>query len=132
MELLKDMKDSFWIRRRWLDFRQGHSFYLIFALTFANFILIFHRLLVERIPSLNEIFSSLWGFAIVFILLYIPVAVIIGAWHRKTQLRVEQEQYLRNNPFLVKIWRIQLDVILGKASQDEIEYIRKLLKSMEK
>ena len=126
------MNDFIWVRRRWFDFRNGHGFYLIFALTFANFVLIFHRLLVERIPSLNEMFSSLWVFAIVFILLYIPVAVIIGAWHRKTQLRVEQEQYLRNNPFLVKIWRIQLDVILGKASQDEIEYIRKLLKSMEK
>ena len=40
-----------WLRRRWLDFRFGHSIYLIFALSFINFILIFHRLLIERIES---------------------------------------------------------------------------------
>jgi len=55
------MNDS-WMRRRWFDFRQGHSVYLIFALTFANFILIFYRLLIERVEVFNEIFSSLWIF----------------------------------------------------------------------
>ena len=31
------------MRRRWLDFRNGHGLYLIFALTFANFIKIAHQ-----------------------------------------------------------------------------------------
>jgi len=50
------MKAS-WMRRRWYDFRLGHSVYLIFALTFLNFVLIFHRLLIERVHFLNEIYS---------------------------------------------------------------------------
>ena len=73
------MMDKNWIRRRWFDFRQGHGVYLIFALTFANFVLIFHRLLIERIEILNEIFSELWIFALFFILIYIPLSIVIGA-----------------------------------------------------
>jgi len=71
------------MRGRWFDFRQGHSLYLIFALTFSNFILIFHRLLIERVPALEQIFSNLWMFIAVFVLAYIPVAILVGAWHRK-------------------------------------------------
>ena len=41
------MKQS-WVRRRWWEFRQGHSIYLIFILTFVNFILIAYRLLIEE------------------------------------------------------------------------------------
>ncbi len=67
-----------WMSRRWFDFRLGHSTYLIFALSFGNFVLIFHRLFIERVPALNEIFSSLWIFVFVFILAYIPIAIIIG------------------------------------------------------
>jgi len=79
------------MRRRWYDFRMGHMTYLIFALSFANFILISHRLLIERVPILNEYFSSLWFFAIIFIIAYIPTSIFLGAWHRRTQLRVEQD-----------------------------------------
>lgn len=121
-----------WIRRRWQDFRFGHSFYLIFALSFSNFILIFHRLLIERVPILNNFFEDLWVFVIFFILLYIPIAVGIGAWHRKTQIKVETEQTLLNNPFLARNFRILVDILEGKASKEEIEQFRNLLKSIEK
>ena len=124
------MRNS-WPRRRWFDFRQGHSVYLIFALSFGNFILIFHRLLIERVESLNEIFPNLWVFAIVFILLYIPVAVLIGAWHRRTQLKVDMEVAIRQNPMWAKVFRIMMDIQTGRASKEEIESVRKLLKSIE-
>jgi len=120
-----------WFRRRWLDFRFGHTVYLIFALTFANFVLIFHRLLIERVESLNEIFSNLWIFAVVFVIIYIPVSIGVGAWHRRTQLRVEQEQIMMQNPFVARIFRILVDMIDGKASKEEIEKFRKLLKKIE-
>ncbi len=124
------MRNS-WGRRRWFDFRQGHSVYLIFALSFGNFILIFHRLLIERVESLNEIFPNLWVFAIVFILLYIPVAVLIGAWHRRTQLKVDMEVAIRQNPMWAKVFRMMMDIQTGRASKEEIESVRKLLKSIE-
>ncbi len=55
-----------WARRRWFDFRNGHTIYLVFLLSFSNFVLIFHRLLVERVNFLNEIFLDLWFFIIMF------------------------------------------------------------------
>jgi len=120
-----------WFRRRWFDFRQGHSVYLIFALTFANFILIFHRLLIERVEFLNEVFSNLWVFVIVFILIYIPLSIAIGAWHRKTQLKVETEITLLQNPLWAKMFRTLIDIQTGKISKEELEDMRKLLKKIE-
>jgi hypothetical protein len=124
------MKQS-WMRRRWYDFRQGHTVYLIFLMTASNFILIFHRLLIERVPSLNEIFSNLWLFGIVFVLIYVPVAILVGAWHRKTQIKIDQEVQLRQNRVWAKMFRTLLDAQTGKASESEIEKQREFLKSIE-
>jgi uncharacterized protein YneF (UPF0154 family) len=120
-----------WARRRWWEFRQGHGVYLIFALTFINFILIAYRLLIERITTFKEIFPELWIFATLFILIYIPAAILIGFWHRKTQLRVETTLIQQQNPLMAKMFRTILDVQTGKASEEEIKEFRKLLKSIE-
>jgi len=124
------MKNS-WFRRRWFDFRQGHSIYLIFLITFANFILIFHRLLIERVEILNRIFSDLWVFVLVFVLFYIPLSVIIGAWHRKNQMSIETEVALRQNPLFARMFRTMLDIQTGNISKEEIEEMRNLLKKIE-
>jgi len=120
-----------WARRRWWEFRQGHGVYLIFALTFINFILIAYRLLIERVTAFKEIFPELWIFATLFILIYIPSAILIGFWHRKTQLRVETTLIQQQNPLMAKMFRTILDVQTGKASEEEIKEFRKLLKSIE-
>ena len=119
------------LRRRWTDFRMGHSLYLIFLLTFVNFVLIFHRLLIERVEVLNEIFSELWLFGIIFIVFYIPVAIFIGLWHRRTQLRVESDLTFRNYPLMAKSFRILVDLLQEKASKQEVENYRNMLKSVE-
>lgn len=119
------------MRRRWFDFRQGHSIYLIFLLSFSNFILIFHRLLIERVSFLEGIFSELWVFVIIFILAYIPVAILIGAWHRKSQIKVETDVVFRQYPTLAKMFRLLIDMEEGKASKEEIEKTRKFLISIE-
>jgi len=124
--------DSTWLRRRWFDFRQGHSIYLIFAMAFANFVLIFYRLLIEKVEILGNIFSSLWIFIFVFLMIYIPVALLIGYWHRKTQMRVEQEQAMRQNPMMARNIRMLVDILENKATKEEIEDFRNLLKSIEK
>lgn len=122
---------EYWIRRRWFDFRQGHGVYLIFLLTFANFILIFHRLLIERIEFLNDIFTELWMFILIFVIIYIPAAIIIGAWHRKTQLKVESDVIIRQNPLFAKILRTILDIQTNNISKEEIDQMRNLLKNIE-
>jgi len=121
-----------WIRRRWYDFRNGHSLYLIFLLTFSNFVLIFHRLLIERVPFLDEVFSQLWVFIIAFVLLYLPVAVLVGHWHKRTQLRIDTEMMVRQNPLAARTWRVIIDLQTGKASEKDVDDLRELLKSIEK
>lgn len=116
-----------WIKRRWFDFRLGHTTYLTFLLAFGNFILIFHRLFIERLGI--ELY--LWQFVLVFGLAYLPLAVGIGAWHRKTQVRVETEQMLNQNPMMAKYFRILLDSINNKLSQEEIETYRKMFLDIE-
>jgi len=124
--------NSGWLRRRWFDFRLGHSVYLIFALSFSNFILIFHRLLIERIEFLDKIFSELWFFLLIFVGAYIPISIIVGAWHRNTQIKVENEQGLLNNPFMARNFRMLVDIIEGNASKEEIKEFRDLLHKIEK
>ena len=125
------MKDG-WGRRRWWEFRQGHSIYLVFALTFINFILISYRLLIEKITFLQEILPDLWMFAIVFLIVYVPAAILIGYWHRKTQLRVETTMIQQQNPVLATMIRTLLDVQTGKATKDEIDEFRKMLTKIER
>jgi hypothetical protein len=120
-----------WIRRRWWEFRQGHSIYLIFALTFINFILISYRLLIEKIAFFKVLIPELWIFAILFLVIYIPAAILIGAWHRRTQLRVEATIIAQANPVLAKMFRTLLDVQTGKADEKEIENFRNMLKGIE-
>jgi hypothetical protein len=120
-----------WLRRRWFDFRQGHGMYLIFAMTFTNFVLIFYRLLVEEVEFLGDLFANLWVFVVIFLGGYIPVAILIGNWHRKTQMKVEHEQAMKQNPLLAKNFRVILDLLEGKASKDEVDNLRKFLRDIE-
>ena len=125
------MMASSYARRLWFDFRMGHSVYLIFILSFANFMLIFHRLLIERIDWLNELLGDLWLFVILFLVLYIPVAITVGAWHRRNQIKVETAIGLLNSPLHAKMFRILIDMQSGKASKEEIDQVRKMLKDIE-
>ncbi len=120
-----------WFRRRWYDFRQGHGMYLVFAMTFTNFVLIFYRLLIEQIEFLEELITNLWIFVVIFLSVYIPVAILIGNWHRKTQMRIEHEQAMKQNPLMAKNFRVLLDLLEGKASTKEVEDLREFLKSIE-
>jgi hypothetical protein len=88
-----------WFQRRWQDFRNGHSVYLSFALTFINFTVITFTLAVDRLPFLKELFPNMWHWAIFFICAYIPSAIIAGHFHMKKQVPREQEQLMDNNPF---------------------------------
>ena len=121
-----------WMRKRWWEFRQGHSVYLIFILTFVNFILISYRLLIERIPIFQELLPDLWIFVLIFLAIYIPSSVLIGYWHRKTQLKVETTLNMQQNPLFAKMFRVMLDVQTGKATKEEIEEFREFLKDIEK
>ena len=121
-----------WVRRRWWEFRAGHSVYLIFVLTFINFILIAYRLLIEKIPLFQDLIPNLSIFVLLFLSFYIPTAIIIGFWHRKTQLKVETTLTMQQNPVFAKMFRTILDVQTGKASDKEIEEFKEFLTKIER
>lgn len=114
------------IRRRWLDFRNGHSIYLIFVLTFTNFILITYNFAIIQIPILGDSIS-LPVFVLLFALIYIPVSMIIGYWHRKHQYSVENEALINQNWVWAWIMQYQIRLIKGKTSKREDEFVIKYL-----
>jgi hypothetical protein len=116
---------SDWFRRRWLDFRNGHSIYLVFAMTFANFITIQYQLLIDRLPYLAGIFDSILTFAILFILAYVPLSIVLGYWHRKSQWKVEQDALFRENKVGAIMWMYVIDLIEGNVSEED----KKLMKA---
>lgn len=120
-------KRNSWFRRRWLDFRNGHSIYLIFIMTFANFVTIQYKLLIDKAPVFNSIFHSIWGFAIVFVAIYVPLGIIIGYWHRKSQWAVEQEALFKENQIGATMWLFVIDMIDGKVTEEEKNNMREML-----
>ena len=125
---MKYRKDNSWFRRRWLDFRQGHSIYLIFIMTFANFITIQYKLLLDKIPSVDVLTGgNIIGFALVFVALYVPIGIVIGYWHRKSQWKVEAEALFRENKIGATMWLFVIDLIDGKVSDQEKKEMREML-----
>lgn len=84
-----------WIKRRWLDFRHGHSVYLIFIVQFMQFVIVTYELNIKGLG----IFPSIFYWVGFFILTYLPAALIIGHFHLKKQIPTEQKQLVDNNPF---------------------------------
>ena len=115
----------------WYDARTGSTIYLLFVLSFVNFILISYRYLLETNPQTEELFSNLWIFGVIFLVTYIPTSILIGFWHRRTQLSVENYIRQKESPFFCKLIRTMLDIKTGKASDEEIEEFRKMLSKIE-
>ena len=111
------------IRRLWLYFRYGHSTYFAFILSFVNFILLAYRFLIEPNSDDFGIFNSLTNFAMVFLLIYIPVSIIIGHWHRSTQLKVEADIKFTRNVLLARAMKTLIGLKLESATAEEISAI---------
>lgn len=116
-----------WVRRRWLDFRNGHSIYLIFLMTFANFVTIQYQLLLQRVPAIHQLNINIWIFAVIFVAIYIPLGMIIGYWHRKNQFSVEAEALFNQNQIGATINLFLIDLIDGKVTEEEKQHMRKYL-----
>lgn len=84
-----------WIKRRWLDFRQGHSVYLIFIIQFMQFIIITYELNIRALG----IFPSIFYWVGIFMITYLPAAILIGYFHLKKQIPTEARQMTKNNPY---------------------------------
>ena len=115
------------LRKRWLDFRNGHSIYLAFVLTFINFILISYNFAIKQLPFGIGDYMTLPLFVFIFVLIYGPTAIMFGVWHRKHQYSVENEALLRQNWMWAWISQYQIRLIKGKTNPKEDEYVIRYL-----
>lgn len=106
-------------------FRRGHSFYLAFAISMANFLVIQYRLLIGYIPALSKIFGKLLVFATLFTAIYLPLATFIG-WLDTKRMTVPTESEV--NPYFYRPiakekiwWRYNLEVfkVLEKLAEEK-------------
>jgi len=125
-------------------FRRGHGSWLAYLISFANFVVIQYRLLVERIPFLESLLPSLSAFIATFFLVYVPIAIIIGRYDIK-KATVPKE--VEVSPFFyrpvgkeVKIYYPVWDTILEalekiaekEGLKDEINRIREVREVLKK
>lgn len=96
-------------------------------MTFANFITIQYQLLIDRLPYWAGIFNSIWIFAVLFILAYVPVSIVLGYWHRKSQWKVEQDALFRENKVGAIMWMYVIDLIEGKVDEEDRQLMREAL-----
>jgi len=115
-----------------LDGRIGHSTYLMFFLTIVNFIIISFNFLFEGNTIFGNIVTNMWLFSIIFFVFYIPGSILIGRWHRYTQVSTDYTILIKSNTTLAMMIRILLDIKTGKATKEEILEVRNLMLDIEK
>lgn len=117
------MKKS--LLRYWTYFRRGHNVYLIFVVSFLNFVVIQWRLLFEYIPSLEMLFQSFWIFTVLVILIYLPLATIIG-WidYKRAAFPVDATIAAKANPWFQDLAKAIILLAEGK-NEEVVELMRK-------
>ncbi len=111
-----------------MDFRQGQGIYLGFLIYFADSILIQYVLLIGKFPFIDSLLgANIIGFAITFIALYVPLAIIIGYWHRKSQWKIEVEALFKENELGATMWLFVIDLVDGKITEKEMQEMREML-----
>jgi len=120
------------LREFWWAARMGHSIYLTIFLGFINFILIAFNFLIDGNEIFEKFISEIWVFSIIFLTLYIPVSILIGRWHSNTQIHVDMELKMFEDPILARMIRTLLDVQTGVASKEEIKEFRNAVLKIEK
>jgi hypothetical protein len=111
--------------RYWTYFRRGHNVYLIFAISFLNFVVIQWRLLIEQIDFLEAFFQHFYVFTILFFITYIPLATIIG-WidYKRGAVPVDQVVAAKVNPWVQDLAKAILLLAEGK-NEEVIELMKK-------
>src|SRR5688500_18006531 len=121
------MKNNFFTIR-WLDFRHGQGIYLGFFIYFADTILIRYALLIEKFHFIDSLLgANIVGFAIIFITLYVPLASIIGYWHRMRKWTVDVEDLFKENKVGAMMWLFVIDLVEGKINEKEKKEMREIL-----
>jgi len=101
----------------------------VFLLTLVNFILIVYNFAILKIPVLST-YLNLPLFVLIFFLVYVPMAIIIGYWHRRNQYAVENEAMTQENWIMAWLGIYQIRLIQGKTRPIEDEAVLNYLNSI--
>ena len=97
---------------------------------FANFITIQYSLMIERIPAFSTVLGNPVVFALAFLGGYMPLAIAIGHWHKKSQWKVEQEAMFSENVVQARLWLFMIRLVQGKTTEAEQAEMQKMLEKI--
>jgi hypothetical protein len=99
----KNIRIASWMGRRFWESRQFYSAYIALFIAITNWITIQYTLLLDNLPILNVIFSNIWIFTLIAVLVFTVVSILGGHYiHRKRQFRLEQAIAVEENPYLYR------------------------------
>lgn len=106
-------------------FRRGHGSYGSYLVSFSNFVVIqysrFSSYLAD-IAILGLLMQSIAGFAVMFMVIYVPVMIIVGKWDWKRITPTRQRLSAEVNP-----WNKDLTKALMLMCDGENEEAKKYL-----
>jgi len=119
------------MRDLFIFFKAGHSGYLTFAISLFNFAVIQHRLLISQIPMLVEWIPNLTSFFLLFIGVYIPMAILIGAFEFRKGTRTRTPKLNYHTQSILESTILFREGIL-EGSEDKIRRSIKILEKWKK
>ena len=84
------------------------------------------------IDSVHEIIANIAIFAVLFFIIYLPIALVVGNWHYKNQYRVDNSMEFFKESGLLKCYKLLFDLKTNSADPKEIESFKKMLYEFEK
>lgn len=104
--------------RSWYYFRMGWTTYLTFFLAATNSLVITYYLAIKELPILEQIFPSVFHYAIIIVSLLIPVMSITGYiyFKKSPQFISEADISIESNPHWNRIL-VNSDIILSTHSK---------------
>jgi len=99
------MSISTFLYRMWYYFRIGYSTYLTFLLGFATTLVTVYYLAIKNVPELLDIFPHFLPFAVLSLLVGVPLSSFIGWYHIKGTAiwRSELDISVEANPYNYKV-----------------------------
>mgnify|MGYP006269730255 CR=1 FL=1 len=100
------MSVSGFVYRMWYYFRIGYGTYLTFLLGFATTLVTVYYLAIKNIPDLLEVFPRFVPFAVLSVVVGVPLSVAIGWYHMKGTAIWQSELDItaEANPYLYKMY----------------------------
>ena len=136
--------------RAWFYLRMGYTIYWAFFIMGINTLTVTYFLAIEKAPFLQTIFPTFPIYAVVIVIIAIPILILTGFVHFKKipGYKSEAEIAVESNPYVYRLppgfwlhvvmpyFRLQSELMMKISNQEkltekEIEEMRKVQKDMD-